>query len=181
LEAEDLTQKEMTRWSRAACKKPASHSTAAGLACDASDSMGKGNNQHCFGSQRRYLRQSVRSPETENEPLLDYVSPAVRQIPVFAPGLGLLVLLPKNRPETRYGPISTGDKSQRIALRHGPSHTIAKPQLRRRRPRREHEREPRCRWRSTAASAPGSASSPPAPRRPSQASAPPLPRPRLWI
>jgi hypothetical protein len=93
------------------------------------------------------------------------------------PGLGLVVLLPENRPERRYleGPIPTGDKSQRVALRHGPFTPIAKPQLRRRRPRREHEREPRWRRPSTAAATPGSASSPPAPRRPSQASAPPLP------
>jgi len=39
---EDLAQKETTRWRRAAWKKPASQSTAAGLACEASDSIGEG-------------------------------------------------------------------------------------------------------------------------------------------
>lgn len=44
----NLAQKETTRWRRAAWRKPASQSTAAGFACDASDSMGGGRRSFRF-------------------------------------------------------------------------------------------------------------------------------------
>jgi hypothetical protein len=50
----ELAQKETTRWRRAAWRKPASQSTAAGLACDASDSICEGKGKRLsFGFASR--------------------------------------------------------------------------------------------------------------------------------
>lgn len=54
---EDLAQKETTRWRRAAWKKPASQSTAAGLVCEASDSIGSARGRRGSVSPLDLLRE----------------------------------------------------------------------------------------------------------------------------